>query len=121
MGWRLAADVVLVVHLAFVAFIVVGGFLAARRPRLVSVHLLALAYGALIETVGFTCPLTPLEKSLRASAGQAGYEGGFIEHYVVAVLYPGELTGAVQLAMVVSVAVISLIAYRRLLLRLAPA
>ncbi len=111
----------LVVHLAFVGFIVLGGFLAARRPRVVPVHLLALAYGAVIEAVGFTCPLTPLEKSLRVEAGQAGYEGGFVEHYVVSVLYPGELTTAVQLTMVATVAGVSLFAYRRLLVRLATA
>jgi len=121
MGWRLAADVVLVVHLVFIAFIVVGGFVAARRRALVPVHLLALAYGGLIEAIGFTCPLTPLEKSLRSAAGQAGYEGGFVEHYVVAVLYPGELTGGVQLAIVVAVAGISLVAYRQLLRRPATA
>lgn len=119
MGWRLAADVVLIVHLAFVAFIVFGGFVAARRPRIVPVHLVALAYGAAIEAVGFTCPLTPLEKSLRVAAGQAGYEGGFVEHYVVAVLYPGELTAGVQLTMVAAVAAVSLVAYRRWLARLA--
>ncbi len=121
MGWRLAADTVLVAHLAFVAFIVFGGFVAARRPRVAPAHLLALTYGAMIEAVGFTCPLTPLEKSLRASAGQAGYEGGFVEHYVVAVLYPGELTPGVQLTMVALVAAVSLVAYRRWLLRLVPA
>ena len=61
-----------------------------RWPRLAWVHLPVLAYGASIELVGWICPLTPLEKRLRIAAGQAGYEGGFIEHYVGGILYPAD-------------------------------
>ncbi|MEM9515711.1 MAG: DUF2784 domain-containing protein [Actinomycetota bacterium] len=92
MGWRVGADVVMVTHLSFVVFVVVGGALAVRWRRALWIHLATALYGVTILIVGFTCPLTPLEKALRARAGQAGYDGGFVEHYVVGVLYPGELT-----------------------------
>ena len=84
------ADVVLVAHFAFILFVVLGGLLVLRWPRLAWIHLPVLAYGAAIELVGWICPLTPLEQRLRAAAGQAGYEGGFIEHYVGRVVYPAD-------------------------------
>jgi hypothetical protein len=94
--WRVAADVVLGVHLALVAFVVFGGFLTWRWPRIALVQLPVALYGVTIEIVGFRCPLTPLEKWLRRRAGSAGYDGGFVEHYIVGVLYPGEFTGGRQ-------------------------
>lgn len=96
MGWRLVADAVVLVHGAFVLFVVAGCLLALRWRRAALVHLPAVVYGAMIELIGFTCPLTPLEKSLRRRAGSEGYDGGFVEHYVVPVLYPGELTQRIQ-------------------------
>ncbi len=104
MGWRVAADAVMSAHLAFVVFVVLGGLLAWRWPRAMWAHLAAAAYGVVILAVGFTCPLTPLEKALRTRAGQAGYEGGFVEHYVVGVLYPGRLTALVEIALIVGLA-----------------
>jgi Protein of Unknown function (DUF2784) len=74
-------------------------------------HLPAAVWGALIEFQGWICPLTPLEKSLRAAAGQAGYRGGFIEHYLLPVLYPAGLTGQVQLILGSLVIVVNLIVY----------
>lgn len=82
------ADLVLVAHLAFILFVAVGGLAVLRWPRLALIHLPVLAYGAVIEVVGWTCPLTPLEKHLRVEAGRASYEGGFIEHYVGGIVYP---------------------------------
>jgi len=111
MGWRLAADGVMVFHLAFVAFVVVGGFLAWRWRRLACLHLPIALYGVLIEVIGFTCPLTPLEKSLRGRAGSVGYEGGFVEHYVVPVLYPGDFTPATKFALAGLLFVTTLVAY----------
>lgn len=99
MGWRLAADVVLVAHLAFVVFVVAGGFLTWRWPRVAWVQVPTAIYGVVIELAGFRCPLTPLEKALRRRAGSAGYEGGFVEHYVVGVLYPGEFTTGVKIVL----------------------
>ena len=96
MFYRWLADAVLVLHGAFVAFVLVGGFLALRWPRLKWVHLPAAVWGVLIEYAGWVCPLTPLENVLRARAGEAGYAGGFIEHYILRALYPGDLTSTVR-------------------------
>ena len=111
MWHRGAADVVLVVHLAFVLFVVLGGLLVLRRPRLAWVHLPVALYGAAIEFIGFTCPLTPLEVWLRRRGGEAGYAGGFVEHYVTAALYPEGLTRTVQLALGAGVLVLNAIVY----------
>src|SRR5438094_2941161 len=97
MLYRAAADLVLLVHLAFVLFVILGGLLVLRWPRLAYVHIPVALYGATIEFVGFICPLTPLEVWLRQRGGEAGYRGGFIEHYVTATLYPSGLTRGVQL------------------------
>ena len=93
---RLAADAVVALHLAFVTFACLGGLLAWRRLRYAIVHLPALAWAAWIEFTGSICPLTPLENALRHRAGEAGYPGGFVEHYVLPVLYPAGLTPALQ-------------------------
>lgn len=90
MTWSILADLVMVVHFAFAAFVAVGGLLVLIRPRLAWLHLPALAYGATIELVGWVCPLTPLEWELRARAGEVGIEGGFLERYLGAILYPAD-------------------------------
>jgi hypothetical protein len=99
MWYRAAADVVLVVHFAFVAFVALGGLLALRWPRVAWAHVPVALYGAAIEFFGFTCPLTPLEVGLRRRGGEAGYAGGFIEHYITAALYPEGLTRPTQFAL----------------------
>jgi hypothetical protein len=96
MAYRLLADVTLLLHLAFVVFVVAGGVLARRRPRLAAAHLLAVAWGVYVSLANEVCPLTPLENWFLERAGDAGYEGGFLEHYVAPVLYPGSLTPRVQ-------------------------
>ena len=111
MWFRGAADVVLVVHLAFVLFVVLGGLLVFRWPRVAWLHAPVALYGALIEFVGFTCPLTPLEVWLRRQGGEAGYGGGFIEHYITAALYPTGLTREVQLALGIGVLALNGIVY----------
>jgi len=90
------ADLVVVVHLAFVAFVVAGGFLTLRWPRLVWVHVPVFLWGAAISFGGWICPLTPLENRLRLAAGEEGYTGGFIDHYLLAALYPEGLTRGQQ-------------------------
>ena len=90
------ADLVVVVHAMFVAFVVLGGFLVLRRPWLAWLHIPAAVWGVLIEFAGWICPLTPLENSLRRRGGEAGYAGGFVEHYLLPVLYPAGLTPRVQ-------------------------
>jgi hypothetical protein len=117
MLYRTLADTVLVFHLAFVLFVVLGGLLVLRWPRLMWVHLPAAVWGVLIELAGWICPLTPLEKRLRRMGGEAGYEGGFIEHYVVAVLYPRGLTRGVQLGLGLAVLAITVAVYWRVLSR----
>jgi Protein of Unknown function (DUF2784) len=86
--WAVLADVVLVGHFSFALFVALGGLLLFRFPRIAWIHLPCLAYGAAIEVFGWICPLTPLEQRYRLRAGQAGYEGGFLDHYVGGVLYP---------------------------------
>lgn len=89
---RLIADLIVVVHLLFVAFVVAGGLLALRRPRLAWLHLPAVAWGAYAEFSATICPLTPLENHFRQRAGLGGYDGGFVERYLLPVLYPAGLT-----------------------------
>ena len=120
MPYRTLADLVLVFHLAFVLFVVLGGLLVLRWPKLAWAHLPAAGWGALIEFAGWICPLTPLEQRLRVLAGQAGYEGGFIEHYVTAWLYPSGLTRTVQLVLGAAVLALNLAIYTRLLRRRTP-
>jgi hypothetical protein len=95
-GSRILADLVVLVHFGFVLFVVAGGLLVLRWPRLALVHLPAAAWGAWIEFSGGVCPLTPLEKSLRARGGETPYAGDFVEHYVLPVLYPEALTRELQ-------------------------
>ncbi len=90
------ADAVLVLHGLFVAWVAAGGLAVLRWPSLAWAHLPALAWGLWIEASGAVCPLTPLEQRLRVAAGEAGYRGGFIEHYMTAVLYPDGLTRGTQ-------------------------
>lgn len=117
MAYRILADLVVGAHALFVAFVVLGGLLALRWPWAAAAHLPAAVWGALIELRGWICPLTPLEKSLRASAGQAGYEGGFIDHYLLPVLYPTGLTRGVQLVLGAVVIAVNLVVYGLVLWR----
>ena len=111
MLYRLAADFVMLVHLLFVLFVVLGGFLSLRWRGLLWFHLPVAAYGAFIELVHFVCPLTPLENWLRRRGGQQGYEGSFIETYVLHILYPDGLTRRVEIVLGVGVIVINVVAY----------
>ena len=105
------ATAVVVVHATFVAFVVVGGFLALRWRWIPWIHVPAAVWGTLIELAGWICPLTPLENSLRARAGETGYAGGFIEHYILRTLYPEGLTRNIQFALAGVVLVVNAIAY----------
>lgn len=92
MMYRLAADLVLLLHLAFALFALFGALLVLRRPRLLPWHLAALLWAVIVQWANLICPLTPLENALRRRGGEAGYEAGFIEHYVSILLYPENLT-----------------------------
>lgn len=111
MSYRLLADLVLVAHAAFVVFVVLGGLAVLRWPRLAWVHVPVAIWGAGIEFAGGICPLTPLENHLRRLAGEQGYAGGFVEHYVVAALYPEGLTRGVQIALGLLVIAVNLAIY----------
>jgi Protein of Unknown function (DUF2784) len=113
----LLADLVLVAHATFVLFVLAGGLLVARWPRLAWIHLPAVAWGAAVEFAGLTCPLTPLEQVWRRASGSGGYEGDFIEHYVTAALYPTGLTRMIQVGLGLLVLVLNLWVYWRLLTR----
>jgi Protein of Unknown function (DUF2784) len=120
-SYRLLADVVLVVHFAFVLFVIAGGFLIVHLPRMALVHLPAALWGVIVEWSGWVCPLTPLENQLRAAGGAAGYRGGFVEHYLLAVLYPAGLTRRVQVLLGATVLLVNLIAYALAFARIAAA
>lgn len=96
MIFRWLADLVVGLHLLFVAFVVLGSLLALRWPRVAWIHLPTALWGVLVEYAGWICPLTPLEQWLRLRAGQAGYPGGFIEHYLLPILYPAGLDRPTQ-------------------------
>lgn len=95
MPYRLLADAVLVLHLAFVAFVVAGGLAVLCRPRVAWLHLPALAWGAWVVLAGEVCPLTPLENALRQAAGGGVYQDSFIEHYLIAIIYPPAVQGPI--------------------------
>ena len=106
MPYRILADLVALTHLAFVLFVVFGGLLALRWGWIPWVHVPAAVWGAAVELFGWYCPLTPLENALRRAAGGGDYAGGFLEHYVLPLLYPTTLTRGGQLvlgAMVIAV------------------
>ena len=112
MGFRLLADLTLAVHFAFLAF-VLGGGLLARRWRFIAVpHLLAAAWGVYVELMpGLLCPLTTWENAFAQRAGEAGYQGSFIEHYLVPVIYPDGLTPTVQRTLAVLVIAVNVMVY----------
>ena len=99
------ADLVLVVHLAFILFVAIGAFVAWRWPRVRWVHILAVAYAAAVVTLGFDCPLTGLEKHFRRLAGGPVYDGGFVNHYLTNVIYPGRLLGLLRWLIVAGIVV----------------
>ncbi|WP_454723647.1 MULTISPECIES: DUF2784 domain-containing protein [Cupriavidus] len=90
------ADAVVVAHLAFILFVMFGGLLALRWPRLAWLHLPAAAWGVAVEWGGWICPLTPLENALRERAGQQAYGGDFVQHYLMPLIYPDGLTRHTQ-------------------------
>ena len=117
MWYRLLADAVLIVHLAFIVFVALGGLLVLHWPRLAWLHLPAIAWGAWIEFSGWICPLTPLEVGLRERSGEATYTGGFIEHYITRLIYPEGLDRRHQIVLGVFVLVLNAGIYAWLLWR----
>ena len=115
MIYRIAADAVVLLHLGFIFFVVLGGLLVFWRRWVALLHLPAVGWAVFLELTGAICPLTPLENSLRRLAGAQGYEGGFIEHYLVPIIYPAGLTRGMQFLIAVFVIAINLTIYTTLL------
>lgn len=118
MRHRVLADALVVIHFAFIAFVIGGGLLVRWKRWLALLHLPAVAWAAWIELSGAICPLTPWEQAALVRAGEAGYRGGFIEHYLAPIIYPAGLTPSLQLALgafvlVVNAAVYGLMWHRR--------
>jgi len=105
------ADALVLLHLLFVVFVMTGGFLLVRWPRLLWLHLPAAAWGAFIEFSGGICPLTPLENDLRVLGGGSAYSGDFVERYLLPLLYPAQLTPALQQVLGALVVGVNLLAY----------
>jgi len=113
----LLADLVVLLHLGFVVFVLAGGLLVWRWPALAWLHLPAALWAAWVELSGTICPLTPVENELRAAAGQGGYGGGFVDHYVLPLLYPAGLTRETQAILGLGVLALNGVVYGRLLAR----
>ncbi|MGB1036803.1 MAG: DUF2784 domain-containing protein [Candidatus Puniceispirillales bacterium] len=111
MFYHVAAEVIVVIHFLFICFVVAGGFLVLRWRWLAWIHLPVVAWGALVELMSWVCPLTPLENWLRRAAGGQGYEGGYIEHYLLPIIYPAGLTHEIQIMLGLFVIAINLIIY----------
>jgi hypothetical protein len=115
MLYNLAALAIALLHLAFIVFVLLGGLLVLKWPRLGWVHLPAAVWGVLIEVFGWWCPLTKWENYFLAKAGRAGYSGGFVGHYIMPIIYPPGLTRGMEVAIGVFVLVINLVVYVRVL------
>ena len=118
MVYRLFADIVVIAHLGFVLFVVLGGLLVMRWRWVIWLHIPTAIWGILIEFAGWICPLTPLENYLQRQGGEMGYRGGFIEHYLVSVLYPDMLTRGLQIVLGLAALAVNLCIYWRVLSRL---
>jgi hypothetical protein len=111
MFYRFLADIVLILHFAFVLFVVLGALFIFRWPRLLWFHLPAAAWGTIIEFARWRCPLTPLEVNLRRLGGAGGYANGFVDHYVGSILYPGDLSRAMHITLGVVVLALNIVIY----------
>lgn len=118
MIYRFLADFVLILHFLFIAFVIFGGLLALRSCWIALAHIPAACWGAYIELTGGLCPLTVMEVGLRRTAGDAGYSGSFIEHYLLPIIYPFGLTRDIQFGLAGLVILINVAIYGRLVYRL---
>lgn len=111
------ADTIVLIHFAFAVFAVFGGILCFWWRKIIWFHVPAVIWSALVETAGWICPLTPLENILRIRGGTSGYKGGFVENYILPVLYPENLTRELQVVLGASVVFVNLIVYGFIFLR----
>jgi hypothetical protein len=108
---RVLADIVVTTHLAFIVFVLFGGLLALRWRWIPWIHLPAAAWAIWVALAGWLCPLTPIENALRRASGASGYEGGFIDHYLLPIIYPTGLTRELQVFFGLLVVAINLLVY----------
>lgn len=113
MPYGLAADAVVALHAGFILFALLGASLLVRHPKLVWLHVPALAWGGWIAASGNICPVTPLENAFRAKAGQGSYAGGFIDNYLTPIIYPEGLTRGTQMAYGAVLVTVNLLLYAR--------
>ena len=111
MGYRLAAELTLILHLLFIIFILFGGLLALRKRFWIWLHLPALLWGLWVEWAGWPFPLTPLENYFRQLASSPQYPESFIEHYLVSIIYPEQLTVSLQLVLGGILLIVNLLIY----------
>ena len=111
MLYQVLADVVVLIHFAFILFVLLGGLLALRWHWMPWIHLPAVAWGAAVEKFGWLCPLTPIENLLRRTSGSSGYSDGFIEHYLIPIIYPAEITQEFQLFLAFALIALNLAVY----------
>ena len=109
--YGLSADLLVLFHVAFVAFALFGALAVAWRPQLAVLHVPAAIWAVLVEMNAWICPLTPWEQSLRRAAGQAGYAGSFVDHYVLPILYPVHLTPRIQWVLAAVVLLVNVLLY----------
>lgn len=108
---RVLADVVVAVHLLYIAFVVLGALLVARWPWVAWLHVPAALWGMLVELLDLVCPLTPLESRLRERAGLGGYGGDFIDRHLLPLMYPGRLTRGMQIGLGAFVVLLNALLY----------
>jgi len=113
MTYNLAAYAVAALHIAFILFVIFGGFLVWKWPRLIWVHIPAAVWGVLVELAGWYCPLTHWENHFLREAGRAGYQGGFVNHYLMPLIYPPGLTRGMEIVLGLLVLAINAGAYVR--------
>ena len=118
MIYYVTANLLVMIHLSFIVFVIAGAFIVLKWPWVILLHIPAVIWGAIVELKGWICVLTPWENNLRHLAGQEGYSGGFIEHYVVSLIYPAELTRDAQIVMGLIVITINLCVYGFIIYRL---
>lgn len=118
MLYRIMADGLVLLHLFFISFVVLGGLLTYKWRWLLFIHIPAVVWGALVEFQNWSCPLTPLEQQFRSTGGEAGYSGGFVEQYILPLIYPAGLTREVQIILGLFVITINLLIYSGLIFKL---
>lgn len=114
---KIGADIIVLIHFLFILFVILGGFLVIRWRWVIWLHIPCAVWGVLIEYVGWICPLTPWENYLRSAAGNTGYSGGFIEHYILPIIYPSGLTRELQIIFGSFVLLVNICAYTMVWIR----